>query len=718
MYVCSFRSMHVFAERVDSCPHDGSAVVYREPHESLDGSTLEDRYRLISERGRGAMGVVYYAEDLRLGIRVAVKVLAIERLKDPDLIARFLREARIGAMLNHPNCARVFDVNSGGPPSLLPFIVMEWLEGESLAKRLSRGTPPIESAIKYSIELADGLSNAHQCEVVHRDLKPDNVVLAEVRGSTVVKIIDFGIAKLMREQGLTARGDLLGTPAYMAPEQAQDGSAANPQSDIYAAGAIMYEMLTGRPIVGGDTLASLLELVRAGRIDRHPRMVNAAVPEWLDTIVARCLSHAPGERFASASDLKVALEVGVVASGPVAPGRVNPSAPTLLKPTAKLGVLISQSGTMALSEMPVGRMTEMAIDEVNRAGGVIGHYLEPETLDAQSDDDVVAMKAEMLAAHGAKALFGCWTSSGRKAVLPILEARDLLLCYPVQYEGYEDSQQVLYTGATPNMQILPAIQWCLRQGWRRMFFVGSNYVFPHMARDIIAVVLRRKGMRLVGHSFIERGSFRVDETLDRIAESGADVVLNCLNGDSNWAFFRGLARRSGHKGAIPAMSFSVSEVELSLIGKRVTQNHFAAWNYFMKVDTPANRQFMENVRRRFGAETVVNDPAEAAYLQVHLYAKAVAAAESFSTDRVRAALPGLRFDAPGGEVVVHANRHISSLSHIGQVNSEGQFNIVWSSPHPIAPNPYPFPLDELRSAREELDRSGASPGDFPAGAFG
>lgn len=346
---------------------------------------------------------------------------------------------------------------------------------------------------------------------------------------------------------------------------------------------------------------------------------------------------------------------------------------------------------MALSEKPLIDAARLAIDEINARGGVLGKKLVAVERDGASDPAAFARMAEdLIARERVATLFGCWTSASRKAVLPVLERHRHLLWYPVQYEGFESSPYVFYTGAAPNQQILPAVDWCLRHRGKRMFLVGSDYVFPRTANEIIRTRLKKMGGVVVGEVYRPLGEKQWADVVDQILAARPDVVLNTINGDSNLAFFRELKQRQVTPGQLSVMSFSLAEVELQSMGDALPVGQLCAWNYFQSLSYRTNRRFVEKYRAAFGAERVTDDPVEAAYFQVHLYAMAVRRAGSTDPALVRKAAKGLIFDAPGGLVRLDpANQHTWKVARIGQILPDGQFQILWTSDQPIRPEPFP-----------------------------
>ncbi|MCA9132882.1 MAG: urea ABC transporter substrate-binding protein [Planctomycetales bacterium] len=371
-------------------------------------------------------------------------------------------------------------------------------------------------------------------------------------------------------------------------------------------------------------------------------------------------------------------------------------------PPLRLGVLHSLSGTMASSERPLVEAARMAIDEINLRGGVLGRPLQPVVADGKSDGETFAREAErLIVQEKVVALFGCWTSASRKAVLPVIEEHRQMLWYPLQYEGQESSPYIIYTGAVPNQQIIPAVEWCRREFGSRMFLVGSDYVFPRTVHAIIKEQLAQAGEAPVGEAYQPLGSSDFDEIVARIRDSQPQVVLNTINGDSNHAFFAAFVAAGLDPRQLPIMSFSVAETQLLHIGRELTAGHYCSWNYFQSIDTPANRRFVREFRRRYGADRVTDDPMEAAYVQIHLFAKAVEKCGSTNVDAIRRAVRGLVFAAPSGLVRIDPrNQHTWKVARIGRAQNDGQFRIVWSSEDPLPPQPY-RPELFLRPAAEQ-----------------
>ncbi|MEL6401061.1 MAG: urea ABC transporter substrate-binding protein [Cyanobacteria bacterium J06626_4] len=359
--------------------------------------------------------------------------------------------------------------------------------------------------------------------------------------------------------------------------------------------------------------------------------------------------------------------------------------------TIKVGILHSLSGTMAISETTVVDAEKLAIKEINAAGGVLGRQIEAIEEDGASDWPTFAEKAEKLIDQDeVVTVFGCWTSASRKAVLPVFESKDHMLWYPVQYEGQECSKNIFYTGAAPNQQIEPAVDWLLENKGTEFFLVGSDYVFPRTANNIIKEQLAANGGTTVGEDYLPLGNTEVTPIIAKIREALPDggIIFNSLNGDSNVAFFKQLQGAGMTPDLYPVMSVSIAEEEVRQIGPEFLIGHYAAWNYFQTVESPENEKWVADFKAEYGDDRVTNDPMEAAYIMVYLWKQAVEQAGTTDIAAVREAAYGQEFAAPEGPVTMNANHHISKTVRIGQVREDGLFDIVSSTDGPLDPVPW------------------------------
>lgn len=358
----------------------------------------------------------------------------------------------------------------------------------------------------------------------------------------------------------------------------------------------------------------------------------------------------------------------------------------------KVGILHSLTGTMAISEKSVVDAENLAIEEINKAGGVLGKQIVAITEDGQSDWPTFAEKAKKLILQDKVAtVFGCWTSASRKAVLPVFESNKHLLWYPVQYEGQECSNNVFYTGAAPNQQIEPSVDWLLENKGKEFFLVGSDYVFPRTANTIIKAQLDAKGGKTLGEDYIPLGVNEVKPVIAKIKSAlpNGGVIYNTLNGDTNVAFFKEMQASGMGPDKYPVMSVSIAEEEVQAIGVEYLKGHFAAWNYFQTVDTPASKKFVAAFKAKFGEKRVVNDPMEAAYIMVYLWAEAVKKAGKFDDlESVKKAAYGSTFEAPEGLVTMNSNHHLSKFVRIGEVVDTGLFKIVEETKEAVKPLPW------------------------------
>jgi urea transport system substrate-binding protein len=357
--------------------------------------------------------------------------------------------------------------------------------------------------------------------------------------------------------------------------------------------------------------------------------------------------------------------------------------------TIKIGVMHSLSGTMAISETTLKDTILMMIDEQNKKGGVLGKKLEAVVVDPASNWPLFAEKAaELLEKDKVAVVFGCWTSVSRKSVLPVFEKDNGLLFYPVQYEGEESSKNVIYTGAAPNQQAIPAVEYLMKDvGVKRWVLEGTDYVYPRTTNKILQAFLEQKGVK-PEDIMVNYTPFGFSDWTSEVAKIKAfgsagkkTAVVSTINGDANVPFYKELGNQKISAEDIPVVAFSVGEEELSGLDAKPLAGHLAAWNYFMSIDTPANKEwiakwhaFTKNPKRTF------NDPMEAHVIGFQLWVKAVTKAGSTDPEKVIAALPGLEVpNLTGGTAKVLANHHITKPVYIGEIRDDGQFDVVWKT---------------------------------------
>lgn len=358
--------------------------------------------------------------------------------------------------------------------------------------------------------------------------------------------------------------------------------------------------------------------------------------------------------------------------------------------TIKIGFVNSLSGTMAISETTVNKSLHMAADEINAAGGVLGKQLKVVDQDGKSEPAVFAEKARsLIEKECVAAVFGGWTSSSRKAMLPVFEADNALLFYPLQYEGMESSSNIFYSGAAPNQQIVPALDYLKEQGHKKLFLVGSDYVFPQTANRVVNAYAEGNGMEVVGEEYTPMGSTDFTTIVNKLKSSGADAVVNTLNGDSNVAFFKEYKASGLTADQVPVISMSIAEEEISAIGLDNVKGQLTAWNYYQTLDSSENQKFVKNFKAKYGTSKPTSDPMESAYTSLYLWKAMVEKAKSFDVDKVKAAADGVTFNAPEGKVTVDGeNHHIYKTSYIGRIEDDLLIHTVWQSDGPIAPDPY------------------------------
>lgn len=359
--------------------------------------------------------------------------------------------------------------------------------------------------------------------------------------------------------------------------------------------------------------------------------------------------------------------------------------------TVKVGLLHSLTGSMAISEKSVRDAEVLAIKEINAAGGVNGKQIEYVEEDGASEPSTFATKAEKLIdSEGVSTIFGCWTSSSRKAVKPIVEEYGSLLWYPVQYEGMESSSNIVYTGAAPNQQIVPAIDYLLEQGYKKFFLLGSDYVFPRTANMIINAQLQAKGAEAVGEEYADMDQTDFAAIISKIEAAKPDVIINTLNGTGNVSFFKQMSEKNYTSNDYMTMSFSIAEEEVATIGADILKGHMVSWNYYQTTDTEKNKEFVKAYKDAYGENRVTSDPAEAAYDAVYLWKAACEKADSFEPEDVIKAVESgeISFDAPEGTVTIQGdNHHLVKPVRIGQVGDDGLINEIYAT-DPVAPDPY------------------------------
>ena len=360
----------------------------------------------------------------------------------------------------------------------------------------------------------------------------------------------------------------------------------------------------------------------------------------------------------------------------------------------RVGLLHSQTGSLALNENPVRDAETLAIEEVNAAGGLLGRPVEIVCPDTKSRTDLYPKRARtLLVDNNVAALFGGWTSDGRKAVLPLLEEFNRLLFYPLAYEGNESHHNVVYGGSLPNQQVLPAIDWLLSpsEGSRtKVFLIGSDLIYSRTANYVARKYLQSKGMQVMGEVHVPLGGRDLAPIVAQIRDSGCDCILSTITGDSNLAFYRELAAIGNDPRQRPVVATSVGENSLQSLLPEEVAGHYTARCYFQGLRSPENERWVETFRAEFGYDRVLSDSMEPGYALVHLWAKAVRKCGALDADSVRKALADVEFASPSGTFRIDPrNQHCAKRFRVGRVTKNRDFEVIHESEDAIPPDPYP-----------------------------
>jgi len=373
--------------------------------------------------------------------------------------------------------------------------------------------------------------------------------------------------------------------------------------------------------------------------------------------------------------------------------KVNTTKLAVTDSEVTVGQLHSATGTMAISETGSIQAEQLAIDQINAMGGVLGRKIKVIKEDGASDWPTFAEKSKKLLVNDkVAAVFGCWTSASRKAVLPIFEKENGMLYYPTFYEGLEQSKNVIYTGQEATQQILWGLDWASTEKKAKTFFlIGSDYIWPRtsnkIARKHIENVLKGK---VVGEEYYPLGNTNFNSLINKIKVAKPDCIYAIVVGGSNVAFYKQCKAAGITADKQFLLTISVTEDELLGIGGENTKGFYACMKYFQSLDNPNNKKFVEAFKAKYGAKSVIGDVTQAAYLGPWLWKATVEKAGSFDIDKVAAASAGIEFKgAPEGYVKIHENHHLWSKARIGQMQADGQFKLIAESPKLIEPNPFP-----------------------------
>ncbi len=733
----------------DTSPVSISAL--RDRPEKWIGRQL-GKYEITSLLGVGGMGVVLKAHDPSIERDVAIKVLPAELSADETTLHRFLAEAKSAGKLNHPNTVTIYEVAHEADVHYLVMEIVSGGSAADHLERV--GPYNVSEATQLVIEACKGLAAAHGQHLVHRDIKPANLLLtqdgaAKVADFGLAKQTEMQSMMMTREghlvgtpyymspeqcQGLPvdARSDVysLGATYYSlltgkcpfqdtgsvvqvmfahcnaGPPDPREVRATVPA----ACAAIIQRAMAKRPeerYASMDEMRVDLEAVLAamsGTGIQLPSQSSASLVRPATLLTAGSRRRFNGVLIACSAVLAIAgasaaffflsgatHDIGQAESiarttSPNLPVGATPSG----KPV-KVGVLHSLSGTTSVSESAVVDATLFAIEEINQSGGVLGRPVKAVVADGRSNEATFAGEAQRLIIdEQVCTVFGCWTSASRKAVRPIVEEHDHLLIYPLRYEGLESSPNIIYLGAAPNQQILPAVEWAVSAlGKKRFFLVGSDSVFPLASHEIIKDDLQRLGAEVVGEQYLPMGSSDVEPLVAAIQQSQPDMILNIIIGDSNIAFFRELREAGIRSESLPCLSFSVDEQQLKSLSPAKIAGDYSAWPYFETIASPANEQFVLRFHDKF-PQRRITDPMQTAYAGVKMWAAAVQEAGSLDPSAIRRAMQHQRLDAPEGSIRIDPEtQHCFKTPRIGQADKDGRFQVVWTATAPVAPDPYP-----------------------------
>ncbi|MEM7402886.1 MAG: urea ABC transporter substrate-binding protein [Myxococcota bacterium] len=358
----------------------------------------------------------------------------------------------------------------------------------------------------------------------------------------------------------------------------------------------------------------------------------------------------------------------------------------------RVGILHSLTGVEAACELPVVNATLVAIDEINRRGGVLGRQIEVVSADGGSDDMQFARQAErLIAQERVVVVFGGGGASNRRTIKPVFEKHRHLLIYPANSEGLDASKHVVYMGTIPNQQVIPAVSWAFQRLGKRFFVVGSDYIYSRAVSAIVKDYVGILGGEMVGEHYFALGTKDVKGVVRKVVAAKPTVIINTISGRTNKPFFAQLRAAGISTERVPTLSFSLSEIELHQFGPENMSGDYAAWSYFQSLPSRPNQAFLSQLARRQGRDGLVaNDSMESAYFGVLVWAQTVQKSGTADVATVRRAIHGQTFEAPHG--IVHVDHHNNGTwepARIGKIRQDGQFDVVWSSNSPVWPKPYP-----------------------------
>jgi urea transport system substrate-binding protein len=686
-------------------------------------------YKILGELGRGGMGVVYQAWQLGLERLVALKVILAGKHAAPSELDRFFAEARLIARLRHPNIVQIFDL---GDHEGRPYYAMEFLEAGSLDQVLHQHRLSPRRAAELIETLARAVHYAHQQGIIHRDLKPGNILLTAIRvpaeGEVELgtpKIGDFGLARqLGRIDRVTRPGTVLGTPAYMAPEQAaRTDRQVGPATDIYGLGVLLYQVLTGAPPFQADTDWETLQAV-VHQPPQPPSQIRADCPPALEEICLRCLQKSPSDRYPSAEALAVDLhhfKAGEPISPPprLPPRRISrrtwlaTSGAAALSLTAgayfffgrqlfpkgppiRIGLLHAGPGPLVISGDAILDSERLAVSELNDSGGLLGREIEAVMLEDPDRQLLVTEQAERLIVdEKVSVLIGGSTSATHKLVKEVVEKHDNLLLYPMEFEGLEESDNIVYLGAIPNQLMFPAIKtWLLEQQTRgRFFVVASDSLLPRACAEIIrGFIPTLAGAEIVGAEFLPKGSPTVSRIVKEIRDAKPQALLNLIHGDDSVTLMKEMRAADLTPERLPTVSFFFTEQEMRSLKRAEMTGDYLVSSYFECLPGEENAGYLKLLQDQYGPQRLAFDDTETGYSAVHLWAHAVRAARSDDPREVRRVIGQQNYSGPGGPIMIDsATGYAHKNCRVGRIKADGSIEIEWSSESPIAPVPFPGP---------------------------
>ncbi len=407
-------------------------------------------------------------------------------------------------------------------------------------------------------------------------------------------------------------------------------------------------------------------------------------------------THSPFRRRLLQAMLALPLSIMMSHSALAGPptAEVNTTGLAVTDDTVKVGILHSVTGTMAISETGSVQAEKLAIDQINAMGGILGRKIEFIQEDGASDWPTFAEKSKKLLVNDkVAAVFGCWTSASRKAVLPVFEQYNGMLYYPTFYEGLEQSPNVIYTGQEATQQILAGIDWVVKtKGAKTFYLLGSDYIWPRTSNKIARKHIEKLGLKVVGEEYYPLGHTSFNSVINKIKLKKPDVIYGVVVGGSNVAFYKQLkaAGIDMTKEKPLLLTISVTEDEILGIGGENMMGAYASMKYFQSLDNDNNKAFVESFKKMWGKDIVIGDVTQAAYLGPWLWKAAVEKAGSFDIDKIKAASPGIELTtAPEGYVRVHENHHLWSKTRIGLAQPDGQYKVVYETKELMEPDPFP-----------------------------